>query len=148
MKKLHFELEINAPSHRVYNTMIEDRTYREWAAAFGEGCYFEGSWNTNDKIRFLSPQGGGMLSEIAMNKANEYISIRHLGMIINGKEDTQSEAVKAWVPAYENYTLVKTGEKTQLKIDLDIADEWEEFMSESWPQALSILKEICESNIS
>ena len=145
MKKLHFDIEINAPSHRVYNTMIGDKTFREWATAFGVGCYFEGSWNTNDKIKFLAPEGGGMLSEIAMNKPNEYISIRHLGMIKNGIEDTQSDAVKSWAPAYENYTLLEIGEKTQVKIDMDIADEWKEYMNETWPKALSILKEICES---
>lgn len=145
MKTLHFDIEINATIHRVYNTMIGDKTYREWASAFGPGCYFEGSWNTNDKIKFLSPAGGGMLSEIAMNRPNEYISIRHVGMIINGIEDTQSDAVKRWSPAYENYTFVEVGDKSRLKIDLDIADAWEEYMNEAWPKALSILKEICES---
>ena len=49
-----------------------------------------------------------MVSEIAENKPNEFISIRHLGYIANGIEDTQSEAIRAWAPAYENYTFVAT----------------------------------------
>jgi hypothetical protein len=37
-----------------------------------------------------------MVAEIAENRRNEFISIRHLGFIANGIVDTTSEVVKAW----------------------------------------------------
>jgi len=57
-----------------------------------------------ERIQFLSPSGDGMVAEIAENRTNEFISIRQLGLIKKGVEDTESEAVRAWAPVYENYT--------------------------------------------
>jgi hypothetical protein len=36
----------------------------------------------------------GMASEIAESRKNSFISIRHLGNILSGKEDTTNEEVK------------------------------------------------------
>jgi hypothetical protein len=44
----------------------------------------------------------GIISEIAESRKNSFISIRHLGNILNGKEDPTSEEVRKWAPAYEN----------------------------------------------
>jgi hypothetical protein len=145
MKKLYFNIEIDASPAQVYKTMINADSYRLWTSSFCEGSYFEGSWSTNDKIQFLSPEGGGMYSEIAKNIPNEYISIRHLGMIKDGIIDTESNDVKGWANALENYTFKQNGNKTELLIDIDITEEHEEYMNEAWPRALSILKMICES---
>ncbi len=145
MKKLHYKIEIDATCNQVYEAMINSDNYREWTSAFSEGSYFEGSWNTNEKIQFLSPEGGGMYSEIAENIPNEYISIRHLGMIKDGIIDTESIEVKSWANALENYTFKQNGHKTELLIDIDVTEGHEEYMNETWPQALSKLKMICES---
>jgi len=108
VKRIQFVAEIAAPASRVYELMIGEASYRDWTSAFVEGSRYEGSWGRGERIRFLSPSGDGMVSEIAENKPNEFISIRHLGYIANGIEDTQSEAIRAWAPAYENYTFVAT----------------------------------------
>lgn len=144
MKKLFFSILIDASKDIVYSTMIAEETYRIWTSPFCEGSYYEGSWNANEKIRFLSPEGGGMIAEIAINKPNEYISIRHLGCIENGIEDTESDKMRSWFPAYENYTFETSGKFTEVKVDLDVIEEFEQYMNETWPQALSKLKEICE----
>ena len=86
-----------------------------------------------------------MLSEIAECRNNEFISIRHLGMISNGIEDTTSESVLAWAPAYENYTFIAAPEGTTLVVDLDIPGEWVEYMNEAWPKALMALKQLSEA---
>jgi len=145
MKKLYFNITIDASPEYVYENMINPDSYRLWTASFCEGSYFEGSWNTNDKIQFLSPEGGGMYSEIAKNIPNEYLSIRHLGMIKDGIIDTESSEVKGWVNALENYTFKRNGIKTELSIDIDVTEEYEEYMNEAWPKALSTLKMLCES---
>jgi hypothetical protein len=87
-----------------------------------------------------------MLAEIAESREHEFISIRHLGFIANGIEDTTSEAIRAWAPAYENYTFQTVPGGTHLVVDQDVAAEWETFMNEAWPKALVLLKELSEAS--
>jgi hypothetical protein len=86
-----------------------------------------------------------MLSEIAESRPHEFISIRHIGWIKGGVEDTQSEEVRSWAPAYENYSFKKSGGSTELTVDMDVTADFEEFMVKTWPQALSTLKQMCEA---
>ena len=146
MKPLQFITTINAPVSTVWRLMLGLEGYKRWASAFAEGCYFEGSWEQGAKIKFLSPPSGdGMVSEIAQNRKNEFISIRHLGFTSNGVEDTTSESVRAWAPAYENYTFLSVPEGTNLVIELDVLSDWEQYMTEAWPKALALLKELSET---
>ena len=87
-----------------------------------------------------------MLAEIAENRPNEFISIRHIGMIVNGAEDTESDAVRAWTPAFENYTFAEVDGGTRLVVDQDVTDAFEDDMRDAWPKALRCLKAICEAN--
>lgn len=146
IQRIQFTATINAPVETVERLMIGPESYKRWASAFAEGTYFEGSWEQGAKIKFLSPPSGdGMVSEIAENRKNAFISIRHLGMIANGVEDTTSDSVRAWAPAYENYTFVNVPEGTKLLIELDVLADWEQYMTEAWPKALAQLKQLCEA---
>jgi hypothetical protein len=149
MQKLHFSIKINAPKEKVWHAMLDDKPYREWTAAFNPGSYYKGDWSKGSKILFLGPdpktgEEGGMVSRIAENKLYEYISIEHLGIVQNGKEDTTSEAAKKWAPAFENYTLKEKDGKTEVLIDVDVEDEHAEMFNKMWPEALQKLREIAE----
>jgi uncharacterized protein YndB with AHSA1/START domain len=146
MKKLHFSEEIRAPRSRVWQTMLADDTYRAWTAPFCEGSHYEGSWNEGDRIRFLAPNGSGMTAVIAESREPEFLSIKHLGEVVEGVEDTTSERVRAWAPAFENYTLSPANGGTEVKVDLDIAPEYEQYMRDTWPKALAKLKTLCEAH--
>jgi hypothetical protein len=130
---------------RVFQLMIDPECYRQWTSAFAVGSYFQGSWQQGEKIRFLAPSGDGMVAEIAEHKPNEFISIRHLGFISNGVEDTTSEAVRAWAPAYENYTFLATPTGTKLVVDQDVTEAFEQDLVAAWPKALQLLKARCEA---
>ncbi len=148
MKKLHYSIDINAPKEKVWNTMLGEDTYGKWTEAFAAGSHYEGSWEEGSKIRFLasdeSGNKGGMLSRIKENRKHEFISIEHLGMIEDGKEITDSEEVKEWAGALENYTLKEKNGKTEVLIDMDSNEEYEEMFQEMWPKALQKLKELAE----
>lgn len=149
MQKLHYSIVINAPAAKVWNTMLDDKTYRVWTEAFSPGSYYKGDWNKGSKILFLGPgENGdsGMVSWIKENRKHEFISIEHLGMIQNGKEDTSSEESKAWAGAFENYTFTDKNGATELLIDLtgNIAEEFVKMFDGMWPNALKKLKEIVE----
>ena len=146
MKKLHYDATIAAPRALVWDTMLAPDTYQQWTAEFMPGSYYEGSWDEGSRIRFLAPDGTGMISVIATNRPHEFVSIKHLGEIKNGVEDTESDAVRAWAPAFENYTLSDAGSGTRVDVDMDVAGgEFEEFMAQTWPRALARLKALCES---
>lgn len=144
MKTLTFETTIGAPRHQVCATMLAPDTYQAWTAAFCEGSCFVGSWEAGARIRFLGPSGDGMVAEIAENRPGEFVSIRHLGMIENGVEDTTSEKVRAWAPAYENYAFADAPGGCRLTVTLDTVPEYEAFMQETFPKALALLKDLCE----
>ena len=144
MKRLRFSVAIAAPRQNVWNTMLEPDSYRAWTAVFTEGSYYEGSWKKGAKIRFLSPGGDGMTAEIAENRPFEFVSIRHLGIIKDGVDDTESPAARAWTPAFENYTFTEKDGVTEVVVDVDVNERYEKMFSDVWPKALQRLKEICE----
>ena len=146
MKRIEFSTTIQAPVAVVWRQMLEPEGYRHWTSAFAEGSYFDGAWDQGSKIRFLSPSGDGIVAEIAENRPHEFISIRHLGSIAGGVEDTTSEAVRAWAPAYENYTFTRVPGGTKLDVALDLPAEWAEHMAEAWPKALARLKASSEAD--
>jgi uncharacterized protein YndB with AHSA1/START domain len=146
MEKQHFSIRINAPREKVWKTLWEDASYRAWTSAFAEGSYAKTDWKKGSRVLFLNEKEEGMVAEIADTKPNEYMSFRHLGMIKDGKEDTQSETVKAWVGATENYTLKNVDGKTELLVDMDITEDMKAYFSEAWPKALDKVKELAEKN--
>ena len=146
MIKIRFAERIHADVKKVWETMLADATYRDWTTPFAAGSYFEGSWEQGQEIRFLSPQGGGMLAVIAENRPHDFLSIKHIGMINEaGQRDTESEEVKKWAPAFENYRFVRVGDaETDVEVEMDVTPDFEGYMKETWPKALARLKALCE----
>ncbi len=150
MQKLHFSIKINAPKKKVWRKMLSDASYRVWTKPFMEGSYFEGSWDKGAKIRFLAKDENGklsgMTSMIEENIPYEFISIKHLGIVNNGVDDTTSDEVRKWAGAHENYAFKETGGKTEVLVDTDTDEEFIKMFEEMWPKALAKLKEISEKN--
>jgi uncharacterized protein YndB with AHSA1/START domain len=146
MEKQTYSIDINAPREKVWETLWGDSSYRAWTAAFAEGSHVKTDWKKGSKALFLDGKNQGMVSEIAESKPNEYMSFRHLGMVTDGKEDTESESVKKWAGAMENYTLKADGGKTHLVIDIDIDESHKEYFENTWPKALDSLKRMAEQN--
>ena len=148
MQKLKFSIEINATKEKVWNTMLEDKTYRIWTEAFSKGSHYIGDWSKGSKILFLGPnengEMGGMVSKIKENKKYEFISIEHIGMVQDGKEDTTSEAIKVWAGALENYTFKDKSGTTEILVEMDSNEEYTEMFEGMWPNALQKLKALAE----
>jgi hypothetical protein len=152
METLKYTIEIHTPKQKVWEVMLGEKTYREWTEAFHAGSYFEGSWEEGSAIRFLALDDGklgGMSSKIVKNIPYEYISIEHLGEIVNGVEDTTSEEVKQWAGAHENYLFSESEGVTTLNVELDgngVSQEMREMFDGMWPIALKKLKDIVENS--
>lgn len=152
MKKLHFSVQLKAPREKVWDTMLNKETYPVWTKPFNEGgSYFKGDWSKGSKMLFIGPdpktgEEGGMVSEVVESRPNEFISLKHVGIYVNGSEDLDSVEAKKWTPAFENYTLTQNGDVTQLDIDVNTADDFAEMFSGMWPKALEILKKMAEEH--
>ncbi len=153
MEKGQYAIFINAPKETVWKTMMEQETYRMWTVPFHEGSYYEGDWTiAGSTVRFLGPSEdgtgeGGMLSRVKEVRPNEYISFEHYGMIIDGAEDTSSEEVKQWTPAFESYALTETDGGTTFAVQLDMPAEFIDMFETMWPKALEILKQLSEDAV-
>lgn len=145
MNRITLSTVIDAPRADVWNAMLGPETYKIWTAPFMEGSYYKGTMEKGNRIHFLSPEGEGMVSEIVELNPHEYISIKHLGVVKDGVEDTESELARSLAPAFENYIFKDAGQGTEVSIECDISAEYEDMMREIWPRALAVLKEYCES---
>jgi hypothetical protein len=150
MEKIHETILINAPREKVWNVMLGDATYRDWTSVFNPGgSYYEGDWSEGSVMKFIGPdpetgESGGMLSRVKENRKPEFISLEHYGIIKNGVEDTTSEEVKKWVPAFENYTLNEKDGGTEVVVDVDTEKDYLSLFEGMWPKALARLKELAE----
>jgi hypothetical protein len=56
---------------------------------------------------------------------------------MDGVQDTTSDAILAWAPAYENYSLKPIlPDEILLEIELDVEDSYVDRMNNSWQRAL------------
>lgn len=125
--------------------MLEDATYRQWTSPFAEGSYAVTDWAEGSKALFLTPSGEGMVSRILAHRPNEFLSIRHLGTVKNGVEDTDSEEAKSWGEALENYAIKEVNGSSTLTIEMDTNEQYKSYFEETWPKALAKLKEVSEA---
>lgn len=151
MKKLQFKVSVNAPAARVYEIMLGTKsksTYEQWTSLFNPTSTYEGGWNKGDKIHFVGTdekgEKGGMVSRIAENIPNRFVSIQHYGLLQADREITEGPEVEKWANGFENYSFEEKNGITTVTVDLDTTEDFVDYMSQSFPKALDKLKEICE----
>lgn len=151
MTKLQFTVNINAPLNKVYDTMLgisNKASYEQWTALFNPTSSYEGNWQQGEKMLFIGVdekgEKGGMVSRIAENIPNQFVSIQHYGMVVAGTEITTGPEVEKWANGLENYTFEESNGVATVTVDLDTAEEFMDYMNEHYPKALNMLKEICE----
>ena len=151
MEKLQFKVSINAPVSKVYDCMLginNKSTYEQWTSLFNPTSTYEGSWDKGNKILFLGVdekgEKGGMVSRIAENIPNQFVSIQHYGLLKADQEITEGPEVEKWANGFENYTLEESNGTTTVTVDLDTTGDFIDYMNQSYPKALDKLKEICE----
>lgn len=147
MGKLTFTTTINAPVSKVRHTMLDKTTYEQRTTIFCEGSTYDWSREQGASIKFTDPQGYGMIAEIAENRPNEFISIRHLWEMMKDEKTSESKVTMydAWTHTYENYTFSEQDGVTTVVVDMDgLPEEYLPMFEEMRPKSLEKLKEICE----
>lgn len=144
MKRREFFTTIDAPREKVWNVLWDRGTYPKWTAPFCEGSSVETDWKEGGKVKFLGPDGNGMLSRIKRNDPHHLMYIEHLGVVKGGAEDTESRDATKWKGAVENYTLTELDGETKVHVETDIDEEYLDSFEEAWPEALRKVKELSE----
>jgi uncharacterized protein YndB with AHSA1/START domain len=146
MKTLEYKIDINASKEKVWNTMLQLETYKQWVGVSWPGSSYEGEWKQGQALRFGSPGQGGTYAEVREETPYEHIHLEHTAAINpDGSLDRDSEMAKGWVGTTESYTFTEKNGKTQVSVQMKTSPDWEEMFHEGWPPALEKLKELCES---
>lgn len=144
IKRLEFSIDIKAEKATVWKALWDKNYYRDWAGVFFEGSYYlADSLKQGNTVMFLAPDLSGIYSTIEIHIPNKIIQFKHIGKVVNGKEQAIDHETRKWSGANESYSLSEGTDTVTLSIEIDVLDEHLEFMSAKFPEALEKIKENC-----
>lgn len=147
METLSYETIIDAPQQKVWDILWGPETYNEWTKFFNSsGSYMKSDWRVGGKTYFVDSNNEGMVSTIDSLDEPNQIVFKHLGMIKDGVEDTESMEIKQWSGAFEKYFLIDFDGKTKLHAEVQTEKDWEEHMNTGFTKGLEIVKTLAEGN--
>ena len=141
---LKFSVQINASKEKVWDTLWSDASYRQWTEAFSPGSYADSDWKEGSKIKFLTAEGDGMFSVIETMKPSSQMTFRHLGTVLKGKEQPESKESVVWEGAKESYFLSEKDGITELNVEVDVTNQYQDYFNKTFPKALEIVKKNAE----
>jgi uncharacterized protein YndB with AHSA1/START domain len=148
MEHLEYKIVISAPAKKVWDTMLEKETYKQWVGKSWPDSSFVGTWAKGEKVRFIGPNGSGTLAEIVEFKPYESVLARHIAVLEpGGKEDRTSDVAKGWIGITEEYRFVEHLGNTTLIVSIETNPEWRAMFDEGWPGALEELKKLTEGQL-
>lgn len=142
MRKLEYSIKIKASKEKVWNTLWEDKTFRDWANFIDEGTYMKGVLNEGNKVEFISSVNGyGVTSLVEKLSPNEFVVFRHSSDTI---ESGEQEREQEWTGGMESYSLTENDGVTTLTVEIDVPPEQEETFKDRQPKALERIKLLSE----
>jgi uncharacterized protein YndB with AHSA1/START domain len=144
LRKHSFEVLIQASSRKVWDILWDDYSYRQWSSVFAEGSCFSGELKQGGSIHFLTSEGHGMYAKIVFCTPYTNMLFQHIGTIKDFKEQPVDEQADKWTGAFENYILKSIGDKTLLKVEIDLSADHVAYFNQRFPQALEVIKKLAE----
>ena len=145
MKTLKYGITINAPVQLVWQNMLSPDSYKLWAKAFSSDSQYRGEWKEGTYINFIDPNMGGSRAYLDEVIPYQKILARHVCMInMQEQQDTESDFAKKWIGTTEDYTFTEQNGMTKLTVITKTDEAFESMFTESWPNALELLKKLCE----
>ncbi|TRZ42307.1 SRPBCC domain-containing protein [Robertkochia solimangrovi] len=144
MERREYSITIQASKDKVWEVLWGEGTYPKWTSAFAEGSDVTTDWQKGSRVIFHDAKGDGMVSEIEDIIPGSLMVFRHLGMIMDGVEDLDSENVKKWAGAIERYDLTENNGNTLVEVSMDIDEANLEYFDKTWPRALGSVKHMAE----
>ena len=145
MENLEYKIEIAAPARKVWGTMLNQDTYKQWVAKSWPNSDYDGKWEEGTEIKFIGPDGSGTLAELVEVKPYKRVLARQIAALgKGGVEDRTSDVAKGWIGTTEEYIFSERDGKTTLIVRIGTTPEWREMFDEGWPIALEELKKLAE----
>jgi len=144
MNPLTFSLTINASKQKVWDTLWQDNTFRQWAGIIDPGTYMLGALKEGGEVQFISAENGyGVTSLIEKCVPGEYLLLKHSADTQDTGASTREEE---WTGGNESYTLTEQGGVTTLTAVFDVPPQQEEYFTTAYPKALECVKRLAETN--
>jgi hypothetical protein len=141
MKEMEFSIDIHATKERVWDTLWQDETFREWADIIDPGTHMVGDLKVGNEIQYISGNGYGVTSLVEKLNEGEYLLLRHSA---DTKEDGKLEREKQWTGGKESYSLKEKDGITTLTLASDVPLELEEYFKNTYPKVLEKIKVLAE----
>lgn len=142
MPQLQFTTKIKATKQKVWETLWNDKTFRDWASIIDEGTYMEGEIIEGQTVRFISSVSGyGVTSLVEKLVPYEFVLLKHMA---DTKDNGKNTREKEWTGGTESYSLIEQDGFTTLTIKTEVPKELEKIFLESMPKALERIMELGE----
>lgn len=142
MQEQKFTIEIHAPRERVWSTLWDDATFRQWANIIDEGTYMVGELVEGQEVQYISAANGyGVTSLVEKLVAPEYLLLRHSA---DTQDTGKRERAKEWTGGEESYRLAEQGGATTLTVAFDVPTELLDYFQVTYPKALAMVKTLAE----
>lgn len=143
MNQIEFSIKIMASRKRVWETLWNDATFRDWASIVDEETFKKGTLEEGKEVQFLSSSSGyGVTSLVESMVPYEYILFKHGA---DTKEMGKSERDLEWTGGTESYRLVEEADATWLTVKTDVPLEHVKTFGHRLPLALERIKFLAES---
>lgn len=142
MKDLQFSIEIHATKEKVWNTLWQDKTLREWAGIIDPGTHMVGDLKEGNEVQFISSNGYGVTSLVEKVIPGEFLLLRHQA---DTKEEGTQERENEWTGGEERYSLDEKNGMTTLTVAFGVPSEMEEYFKINYPKALERVKILAET---
>lgn len=144
MPQLQFTTKIKATKQKVWETLWNDKTFRDWVGIIDEGTYMEGEIKEGQTVRFISSVSGyGVTSLVEKLVPYEFVLFKHMA---DTKDNGKNTREKEWTGGTESYSLIEQDGFTTLTIKTEVPKELEKIFLESMPKALERIRELAIPN--
>ncbi len=145
MNDMQFSIDIQASKEKVWQTLWQDATFREWASIIDPGTYLVGELKEGNELQFLSSENGyGVTSLVEKLEPNSYLLLRHSA---DTQDTGERERANEWTGGTESYTLTEADGITTLTTVFGVPSKMEEYFKDAYPKALQCVKELSERTI-
>ena len=139
---MQFTATIQAPKQKVWRTLWQDDTLREWAGIIDPGTHMVGKLTPGAEVQFISGNGFGVTSLVKELTPCKYVLLLHEA---DTKDSGTQERAKEWTGGQESYSLKETNGNTTLTVAFDVPPELEAYFADTYPKALEVLRQLAEA---
>lgn len=144
MKEMQFSIEINATKERVWDTLWQDETFRQWASIIDPGTYMTGDLKVGGEVQFISSKNGyGVTSLVEKLTPGEFLLLRHRA---DTQDSGKQQRDKEWTGGEESYSLTEKDGVTTVTAAFGVPPEMEDYFKVNYPKALRKVKTLAEGN--